>query len=64
MAKTSIPRCDRVPLRLALPLIAMFSIALWALVIVVVWGGWAITSGYMGGVNLALPIAVDIAQLH
>jgi len=61
---TSIIRCDRFPLRIALPLIAMLSIASWVPVIGVVWGGWTITSAIWAGVKLALPIAVDIAQLR
>jgi hypothetical protein len=42
----------------------MLSLALWAQVIGVVWGGWVITSAIWAWVKLALPIAVDIAQLR
>ena len=64
MAKTSIIRCDRFPPRIALPLVAMLSIALWVQVIGVYWGGRTITSAIWAWVKLALPIAVEIAQLR
>ena len=57
-------RSDRYPPQLALPLIALLSLALWAQVIGVLWGGWIITSAIWAGLKLALPIAVDIAQLR
>ena len=63
MAISTIRR-DHYPPQLALPLIALLSLALWALVIVVAWGGWVITSAIWAGVKLALPIAVAIAQLR
>jgi hypothetical protein len=57
-------RSDRHPPQLALPLIVMFSLALWAQVIGVVLGGWLITSAIWAGVKLALPIVINVAQLR
>jgi len=64
MADTSITRCDRFPPQLALPLIVVLSLVLWAQVIGIVWGVWTVSSAIWAGVKLALPIAVDVAQLR
>ena len=64
MAKKSVTRYDRFPPQLALPPIVVLSLTSWAQVIGIVWGVWTITSAIWAVVKLALPIAVDVAQLH
>jgi len=59
MARTSITQSDRFSLWVAVPLIAMLSIALWVQVIGLAWAGRIITSAIWAWVMLALPIPVD-----
>jgi len=59
MARTSITQSDRFSLWVAVPLIAMLSIALWVQVIGLAWAGRIITSAIWAWVYARLPIPVD-----